>query len=495
MKKIIISTLAVSALLMNTACNTDFDQDVKNIKVTNGSADFSNYVALGNSLTSGYRDGVLYQDGQLESYPNMIAEQMKLAGGGDFTQPLMPDNIGGFADFSVKGKYTLQVVNGSLLPVQANAEKNFERLTGTFNNMGVPGAKSFHLVAPGYGSSAGNPYFARFASSTTTTVLADAMAKKPTFFSLWIGNNDVLSYATSGGAGKNQTGNIKVSEYSSDDITDPQVFAGSIKAILEGMKSVGTTKGVIANIPSVTDIPFFTTIPYNAIPLDEANATELNKRLVSRMKPILAGLGQGDRFVSLTAGQNPLLIKDESLVDVAPQITAILQRAGFPAQMATLLGSLYGQARHATSEDLILLTTRQEIGKDLENIPSPFNKVGVTYPLEDKFVLTKAEIAEIKTATEAYNTAIKSLANQYNLAFVDANAKMVELSKASGIQWDGVKYNARFVTGGAFSLDGVHLTGRGYGIIANEFIKAINEKYGSTLSQVNPNKYSGIKFP
>lgn len=428
--------MAVSALLMTMSCKTDFDQDVKDIKVTSGEADFTTYVALGNSLTSGYRDNALYIDGQEESYPNMIAKQMKLAGGGDFTQPLMKDNIGGFSNFGVDGKLTLQVVNGSLSPVPTPAETTFERITGSFNNMGVPGAKSFHLVAPEYGSK--NPYFGRFTSSPNASVLSDAMAKKPTFFSLWIGNNDVLSYATSGGVGKNQTGNINIAEYGSNDITDPQVFAGSIKAILEGMKSTGATKGVIANIPSVTDIPFFTTIPYNAIPLDEANATELNKRLVSRMKPILAGLGQGDRFVSLTAGQNPLLIKDESLVDVAPQITAILQRAGFPAQMATLLGSLYGQARHATSEDLVLLTTRQEIGKDLANVPAPFNKVGVTYPLEDKLVLTKAEIAEIKTATEAYNTAIKSLANQYNLAFVDANAKMVELGKNSGIQWNEI---------------------------------------------------------
>ena len=72
---------------------------------------------------------------------------------------------------------------------------------------------------------------------------------------------------------------------------------------------------------------------------------------------------------------------------------------------------------------------------------------------------------------------------------------MVELGKNSGIKWDGVNYSAKFITGGAFSLDGVHLTGRGYAIIGNEFIKAINAKYNSTLPQVNPNKYSGVTFP
>lgn len=62
------------------------------------------------------------------------------------------------------------------------------RITGPFNNLGVPGAKSYHLVAPGYGSFAGvptgvaNPYYARFATSNTATVIADALVQAPTFF-------------------------------------------------------------------------------------------------------------------------------------------------------------------------------------------------------------------------------------------------------------------------------------------------------------------------
>ena len=58
-----------------------------------------------------------------------------------------------------------------------------------------------------------------------------------------------------------------------------------------------------------------------------------------------------------------------------------------------------------------------------------------------------------------------------------------------------MNYSTAFVTGGSFSLDGVHLTGKGYAVIANEFIKAINAKYKSNLRQVNPNNYSGVKFP
>jgi len=502
MKKVFISSMAVLAVLSVTSCKTDFETDVADIAVTSGEADFSKYVALGNSLTSGYRDGTVYLDGQLESYPAMIAEQMQKAGGGTFTQPLVPDNIGGFSNIpGFKGKLTLQVVNGALTPVYSTAVSTLDRLTGTYNNMGVPGAKSFHLVANGYGNMAGlttgtaNPYFVRFASSSTASVLDDAKAQNPTFFSLWIGNNDVLSYATSGGVGTNQTGNINPATYSSNDITDPNVLAGSIRTVLEGMKSVGATKGVIANIPNVTSIPFFTTVPYNAIPLDEAYATALNTQLVGRLKPVLTALGQGDRLKTLVVGQNPLLIKDETLTDLSAQITAVLTRNGVSAALASFIGTTYGQARHATSEDLILLSTKPVINTDVANVSNPFNKLGITYPLEDKHVLTKSEVAQVQTATNAYNTQIKALAEAYGLAFVDANAKMVELGKSSGIQYNGVNYSTTFVTGGSFSLDGVHLTGKGYAVIANEFIKAINAKYKSNLRQVNPNNYSGVKFP
>src|SRR6218665_1512577 len=95
MKKLYISTIAVS-LLFAVSCQNDFENSTEDVVVTSGEANFSKYVSLGNSLTSGYRDGALYIDGQNESYPSMLAAQMKLAGGGEFKQPMMPNNIGGF---------------------------------------------------------------------------------------------------------------------------------------------------------------------------------------------------------------------------------------------------------------------------------------------------------------------------------------------------------------------------------------------------------------
>lgn len=512
MKKILISTLALSALAFTVSCKTDFDTDVQDVVVTKGDADFSKYVSLGNSLTSGYRDNALYIDGQNESYPSMIAQQMKLAGGGEFAQPLMSDNNGGLLlggnVVAATKLYIASFSNGSPVLDNIKATPTTEitkKITGSLNNLGVPGAKSFHLIAPGYGSVAGiavgksNPYYARFSSSETSSVIDDAITQKPTFFSLWIGNNDVLSYATSGGMGVNQAGNINPATYGGNDISDPNVVAGSIKTVIEKLKATGTTKGVIANIPYVTNIPFFTTIPYNAIPIDAAKAQALNTGLYTPLKSALTYLGQGSRINLLTVGNNPVLIVDNKLTNLSAQLTGVLTGAGLPAQQAAFLGNAFGQVRQAKQGELILLPASKILGLDATtNAPPTATSTfiyGASFPIGDQLSLTSDEVTNISTAVTAYNAAIKSMADAYGLAFVDANAKMVELNSASGIQFDGVRYTAKFVTGGTFSLDGVHLTGRGYAVVANEFIKSINSTYKSTLPMVNPNSYSGVTFP
>lgn len=499
MKKIILSAFAISALTL-VSCNTDFERDVNNVTVSAGNADFSKFVSIGNSLTSGYRDGALYLDGQNESFPSMLAKQMGLAGGTQtFTQPLMPNNVGGFTDlFAASGNtefYGKLTLSPTLSPTPSAPGANLDVIGGTgkyFNNMGVPGAKSFHLVTPGYGSAANlatgkaNPYFVRFATSATTTVLADAAAQKPSFYTLWIGNNDVLSYATSGGLGVDQKGNLDPSTYGSNDITDPNVVASVIKNVILGLKSANAnSKGAIANIPYVTSIPYFTAVPYNPVPLSSASASTLNTSF-SAINAKLKSVGMAERFSTLTAStSNPVLIIDKSLTDIS---------AYLPAQYA-----IYGQARHATANDLILLPASSVIGIDpTTGLPptSTSTKInGVTIPLADQLVLTEKEAAKVIAATDAYNASISSLATANGLALVDANAKMKELGTTSGIQYNGVKYTASFVTGGAFSLDGVHPNGRGYALIANTFIDAINKTYGSTLPWVDINAYSGVTFP
>jgi lysophospholipase L1-like esterase len=109
-------------------------------------------------------------------------------------------------------------------------------------------------------------------------------------------------------------------------------------------------------------------------------------------------------------------------------------------------------------------------------------------------VLTLDEIANIEAATATYNNIItQQLAPAFGLGVCDLNTKMKELQ--AGIVWDGVKMNAKYVTGGAFSLDGIHLNPRGCALSANYFIEAINAKFGSTIPQADITQYPGVKFP
>ena len=63
-----------------------------------------------------------------------------------------------------------------------------------------------------------------------------------------------------------------------------------------------------------------------------------------------------------------------------------------------------------------------------------------------------------------------------------------------GVSANGFTVTGAFVTGGGFSTDGVHPSPRGYALIANKFIEAINSTYGSNLKGVDLGNYR-ILFP
>jgi hypothetical protein len=111
----------------------------------------------------------------------------------------------------------------------------------------------------------------------------------------------------------------------------------------------------------------------------------------------------------------------------------------------------------------------------------------------DEYFLSSTEINDIETATAQYNQIIAGLASQFDLALVDMNEHMNTLA-TTGITVDGITFTSAFITGKAFSLDGIHLTAQGSAVVANFFIDAINAKYGSDLKQVSPRLYPGIYY-
>ncbi|MCF6306758.1 MAG: G-D-S-L family lipolytic protein [Flavobacteriaceae bacterium] len=467
--------MAFAITLVVSCSEEEYDIPVEEvIPLTAGSADFSKFVAVGASFSAGFTDGALFQASQSNSFPNLLAGAFANAGGGEFTQPLTNDNIGGLLLGGVQIQNPRLYFDGagiSMLDATPTNEVS-NVIPGPYNNMGVPGAKSFHLLANGYGNVAGvpaglaNPYFARMASSSNASMLEDAASQAGTFFTLSeIGGNDVLSFALSGGSGVDQTGNFDPTTYGSTDITDPNVFAQVFVTIADALTANGA-KGIVSNVPYITSLSHFTTVPYNPVPLDAATAAQLNGAFAPYNGGLLqaeaAGLISSEeraaRTINFVAGQNAVTMVDEDLTD----ITAL----GLPSY------------RHATSDDLLVLPSSSFIGTVVGGNPQLIN--GVSVPLEDKWVLTPQEQQAISTATDAYNTTIEAVASAKGLAFVDFKSLLIEASNG-GLLFDNFNMTTQLVFGGLVSLDGVHLTTRGYALMANRMLEAIDATYGSNF--------------
>lgn len=507
-------------------CDDEFDNAIVDGGVyTSGEADFSKYVTVGNSLTAGFADGALYLDGQLNSYPNIIAGQMQFAGGGEFNQPLVNDNAGGLLAGGVQivpNRFVLASdgMGTPAGPVVLDATPTTDitnKVTGPLNNFGVPGARVFHLAAPGYGALAGvatgtaNPYYARFSSSESSTVIADAAAANGTFFTLWIGNNDILGYATSGGVGvdNNELNNVNPATQGSNSITNSNLFAGVYQQLVAGLTANGA-KGALVNIPDVTSIPFFTTVPF--APLSPASPTFGPQ--IPTLNATFAGLNQAFAFLgvperSITFSQtaaSAVVINDESLTDLSVQLTQVLIGGGLDAATATLFGQQFGQARQANATDLLTFTSQTVIGElnatrfaqltgaGLDAATAGQLSInGVTFPLEDQWVLIQDEQDRITAAQTAYNATIEALAAANGLAYVDVRTELSTVA-TTGVSYNGGVLTSTYASGGAFSLDGVHPTARGYAFTANAIIDAINAQYSSTLPKVDIGAYGSIQL-
>ena len=138
--------------------------------------------------------------------------------------------------------------------------------------------------------------------------------------------------------------------------------------------------------------------------------------------------------------------------------------------------------RQANANDLIVLPAASVLGTQVGDDPTAIN--GVSVPLANQFVLTATEQARVAAAGAAYNAAIQNIAAANDIAFVDARSALAQVANG-GVMSDGVMLTNEFVTGGAFSLDGVHPTPRGYAYTANLIIDAINSKYGANIPNVD----------
>ena len=403
----IISILLLPLFLLFVSCQLE-EPDLKETPTSTGSQDFSKYVAIGNSLTAGYQSGSVVEEHQQFSYPNLIAQQLDID---NFEQPTV--SWPGLPNIM-----TLESVTGDLgtEPGPAGVPTNLT-LARPYDNMGIPGI----VLADVDSALSGDLSYSHSPAIDLVlrglgTQIAQALSLQPTLISCWIGNNDVLGYATSGGA-----------HPLIPAPTDAATFGFLYSQLASTLDGSGADV-VLATIPNVTDIPFFTTLP----------------------------------GIVLDADRNPVIVDGNyvPLVGVDP------------------------------TSSLVLLTAAEAM---TQGLGIPVSLGGTGDPLPDQYFLDASEINTVLTTTADYNLTISNLASQYDFALFDANTFFNDIVTDGGFD-PGAGLDiltTDYITGGLFSLDGVHPSNMGYAVIANQIIEELNDHYSTDIQLVNYRDIAG----
>jgi len=449
MKKIlIIVSFVFIATLIFIGCD---EYNEITTPYTTGSANFSKFVTIGNSLTAGYQSAALFESAQIYSYGNLIAGHMNTL----FAQPT-------YSDPGTGGR--MEVV--SVDPFVSTFNPNVGVPTNLsypapYNNLGIPGALLYDVANATNSSDCASALFAgkpnpmfdlilRNSVLELGTQLEQATVLDPSLVTLWIGNNDVLGFATSGGTSPTAP-------------TDVPTFTALYNLTAGGLANLNADV-VVANLPDVTTIPFFTTVgPTMALSIPWGTLAALGAPgVIYQMHGQTIGTGVADSLTLLTGG-----------------VMVTLPGGSYAALIGTPTGQYY------TDNNLSIPP-----GID---ITQPFG-VHPQNPWPDALILDASEILTAQTATSEFNNVILAAANNFGFGLADMNARMNQIRAndfAGGTEINGVIFKTLYVTGGLFSLDGVHPTNQGQAVMGNEFIKAINSKFNATIPLIDVSSIPG----
>ena len=445
----IISIILLPLFLLFVSCQLE-EPDLKETPSTTGSQDFSKYVAIGNSLTAGYQSGSLVAEHQKYSFPNLIAQQLGIE---DFEQPTV--SWPGLPNIM-----TLESVTGVLGTASGTGLPTNIALARPYDNMGIPGIVLADVDSALSGDlSYSHSGLIDLVLRGLGTQLAQALSLNPTLISCWIGNNDVLGYATSGGT-------------SPSEPTNSMIFGFLYQQLAAQLAGSGA-KVILANIPDVTSVPFFTTIGPR-VASGVAAAKAYNDDIV--------GLYYQKHGKIVANPQQDFTNFDET---VPPLITLV------GGTYATILGDTTGTwYQHLAAKT----------GHTLEEVLAANPGIDITKPFgfhpqnpwPDALVLDAEEIAVAQEAIDAFNDVIAAQATANGFALFDANAFLASVAVSGYDPGEGLPtLTADYITGGLFSLDGVHPTNMGYAVVANQMIDVLNEEFDTDIQKVNLRNISG----
>jgi hypothetical protein len=533
------------AIAMTQSCNQEvitleepvIPEDTSCEDASAGTANFTKFVAIGNSFVAGFQAGALFTNGQNNSLAAILNKQFECVDApATFKQPTIGASLGWnlfitqpfLADNTkpILGRMLLQYgtsldcVTGEPSPKptpQAYTPGNLEALpnptanpgfiyTGSkteLNNFAVPAITLGQFLTPATGNWANpnpavgfSPFYGRFASNPgTSTIIGDAAAAGGTFFLFWGGLDDFFLHAAYG------------ADASMAPLTSSGTFSAYYNAALGALLTNPTPKGVIANFPDIFKMPHFTAVAYNPIPLDPATVTQLNagfggyNAALDGLVANKAAFGISDALAAeiLTrkatfeaSCTNKILLIDETLTDLGAYFDGLVTASAItPTQRAGLVP--YEQVRQSRPSDIIPLATGSVLGT-----AGTFGILGVSEPVGDRYVIIPSEKDAINAARVAFNTTVKATAdaNSTRLAFADIDAALNTLITNRAGVMNGVTITPNInPPTGIYSEDGVHPNTRGYAFLSTVFITAINAKFGSTIPLTNLATYQATGLP
>lgn len=408
-----------------------------------GSADFTRFVALGDSYGAGFESGSLNVNHQQWSWPAVVAKQMgkRLCTPADsatadcFAQPLV-SFPGIDKELLLQSIVPSAVISAPAGPMGQPLMLTFAR---PYNNLSVPGATVGALLAVNGTEPPKSPEptvvsFGRFILRGLGTEVQQAVAQHPTFIALWIGGNDYLNTIFSGDP---------------STLTPTATFKTQYELVLDSLILGAPTAGmVVGNLPTGV-VPYLRLIP-----------------------PVVVNPSTGQAL----------------LVD---PVTGIPSATGVPLFYRAKTGQKDAQGNDIIAAvaptTLIPLGTRDKLAQGyglpplFKNFP-PFSLLPHTGdPLESTDVITVEEYAAVVARVGEYNAIINAAASARQIPVADVAGLFNRVFSATGEHLGPITLTAAPVSGGFFNLDFFHLTDMGYLLLGNEFIKAINAGYDTEI--------------
>lgn len=399
---------------------------------------FTRYVALGNSITAGFQSGGINGTMQKQAYPALLADQMST-----------PFEIPALRDPGCPPPLVNIFPPVRVAPIDCALRDS--PIPTRLNNVAVPGAAVTDAITNDVEAGASPNALTTFILGGRTQVQA-ATEINPTFASVWLGNNDVLTAAL--------TGNTALT-------TPPSVFQSRYTQVIDRLEATGLQGGVIGSVANVTFIP-------NLSPAQSYAAAEAKINQIGQQRAENDGnpnTNWGSFSVADNCGPGQLGAQTRVSFQYGFQGLFTLALSGRDVQLDCsdnrTLAEIYGQ------------NTLDQVG------------IGDVGPIS---ILTPTETQQLTDLIGGYNEILEQLAGSRGWAFVDVNTTLKALYTAgtdtpTDPSDDLVPKFPNLAPdqptfGPFFSEDGIHPSSATHRVVTNLFVNAVNEQYGTGLQPI-----------